>query len=352
MARPGRRSGRGCSEICGVLFVLGFIQRIRRHQLYLLIGLACAAIVGGGLAFAATQGVSVGTGMYWAVVTASTVGYGDVTPHNPAGRVIAVAVILTAIPLFAGVFATVTATVTSLRMRNILLGLERRVPDQAFVAIYGNHTIVPSVARELIRGGVRVLVVAQDIDQDAFPEGSHIVSGDPTSEDVIRKSKPERALRALVAMEDEGDALVTTVLLRHVAPDLAVTAVVHSAHVAHALEDLGVDQAVSAEELVGHVVAMSMEAPHAADLMRNMVSDRYQLNEIDLPAELAGLTLSAARGQRDELILAVVQGDNVMMGVNNDPALAAGDRLLVLLPSGSRRARREARSTDGQMRAR
>jgi Trk K+ transport system NAD-binding subunit len=249
-----------------------------------------------------------------------------------------VLVILTAIPLFAGVFATVTATVTSLRLKSILLGLERRVPDQAFVAIYGNHPIVPSVARELLGNGVRVLVVADDIDQDAFPEGTHIVSGDPTSEDVIRRSKPERALRALVAMDDEGDTLVTTVILRHVVPKLTVTAVVHSAHVAHALEDLGVDQAVSAEELVGHVVAMGLEAPHAAELMRNLVdSNRYQLREIDLPAELAGLTMTAARGSHQNLILAVVHEDNVMMGVNNDPTLASGDRLLVLYPSSQPR---------------
>jgi voltage-gated potassium channel len=256
--------------------------------------------------------------------------------------VIAVAVMLTAIPLFAGVFATVTATVTSLRMKSILLGLERRVPDQAFVAIYGNHAIVPSVARELLGGGLRVLVVADDIDQDAFPEGTHIVSGDPTSEDVIRRSSPGRALRALVAMTDEGDALVTTVLLRHVAPDLAVTAVVHSAHVARALEDLGVDEALSAEELVGHLVAKSLEAPHAAQLMRNLVdSNRYLLTEIDLPPELVGLALSAARGRRPELVLAVVHDGRLMMGVNNDPTLADGDRLLVLRPSSRRKAERQ-----------
>jgi voltage-gated potassium channel len=276
------------------------------------------------------------------VTTASTVGYGDVTPKNSAGKVIAVAVMLTAIPLFAGVFATVTATVTSLRMKSILLGLERRVPDQAFVAIYGNHAIVPSVARELLGGGLRVLVVADDIDQDSFPEGTHIVSGDPTSEDVIRRSSPARALRALVAMTDEGDALVTTVLLRHVAPDLAVTAVVHSAHVARALEDLGVEEALSAEELVGHLVAKSLEAPHAAQLMRNLVdSNRYLLTEIDLPPEQVGLALSAARGRRPELVLAVVHDGRLMMGVNNDPTLADGDRLLVLRPSSRRKAERQ-----------
>jgi voltage-gated potassium channel len=322
-----------------VLFVLSLLQRVRRHQIYVLLGLAGTAIVGGGVAFAIVERVSLGSGLYWAVTTASTVGYGDVTPHDTNGRVIAAVEMLTAIPLFAGVFATVTASVTSLQLKSILFGLERRVPDQTFIAIYGDHTIVPSVVRELLSGGFRVLVVAENVDRDALPEGTHVVSGDPTSEDVIRRSAPERAQRALVAMTDEGDALVTTVLLRHVAPALEITAVVHSAHVAHALEDLGVDQALSAEELVGHVVAMSLESPHAADLMRNMVdSDRYRLREIDVVPELVGLTMNAARKGHVNLILAVVHEGEVMMGVNNDPTLAAGDRLIVLYPSTKSRA--------------
>jgi voltage-gated potassium channel len=320
-----------------MLFVLTFLQGVRRHQVYVLLGLAGGAVVGGGVAFALTEHVGVGTGLYWAVVTATTVGYGDVTPHNSPGRVIAVVEMFTAIPLFAGVFATVTATLTSLRLRTILLGLEHRVlPDQAYVAIYGNHAIVPSVARELLAGGLRVLVVADEADQDEFPKGVHLVSGDPTSEDVVSRSLQGRALRALVAMAAEGDALVTTVLLRHLAPDLAITVVAQSAHVARALEDLGVNQALSAEELLGHLIAKSMEAPHAAALMRNMVdSDRYQLSEIDIPANLAGQRLSRARSSREDLVLAVVHGDEVMMGVNNDPTLELGDQLIVLRPSSA-----------------
>jgi voltage-gated potassium channel len=333
-----------------MLFLLGVIQRFSRHQMYILLGLAFGAIIGGGMAYAVVEHVSVDTGLYWAVTTASTVGYGDVTPHDSPGRLIAVIEMLTAIPLFAGVFATVTATVTSLRLKTILLGLERRVPDEAFVAIYGNHAIVPSVARELLASGQRVLVVADDVDQDELPEGTHIVSGDPTSEDVVRRSTPGKALRALVAMTDEGDALVTVVLLRHLAPDLAVTAVVHSAHVARALEDLGVGQALSAEELVGHLVAKSLEAPHAATVMRNMVdSDRYCLNEVDVPTDLEGVSISAARSRYPDLILAVVHGKEVMMGVNNDPLLTHGDQLLVLSPAAPNRkdARKGAHKAAG-----
>lgn len=66
---------------------------------------AVAGIAGGGVAFAASQHVSVWTGWYWALVTASTVGYGDIVPRDTAARWTAVAVILTAIPLLANAYS-------------------------------------------------------------------------------------------------------------------------------------------------------------------------------------------------------------------------------------------------------
>jgi len=48
-------------------------------------------------------------GVWWAVVTASTVGYGDIAPSTPAGRLIAIVLMLAGI----GMISTFSATITS-----------------------------------------------------------------------------------------------------------------------------------------------------------------------------------------------------------------------------------------------
>lgn len=73
--------------------------------------------LGLGWAFAVAEHLPVTTGLYWAVTTATTVGFGDVTPHNPIGRVIAVAVALTVVPLFAATFSLFTSALTTTHVR-------------------------------------------------------------------------------------------------------------------------------------------------------------------------------------------------------------------------------------------
>ena len=49
-------------------------------------------------------------GMWWALQTVTTVGYGDVTPKNPSGRIIAAFVMLQGIAFLAIITAAITST--------------------------------------------------------------------------------------------------------------------------------------------------------------------------------------------------------------------------------------------------
>ena len=53
---------------------------------------------------------NVGIGMWWALQTVTTVGYGDVTPTHVAGRLVAAAVMLQGIAFIAIITAVITST--------------------------------------------------------------------------------------------------------------------------------------------------------------------------------------------------------------------------------------------------
>lgn len=63
-------------------------------------------------------------GIYWALITASTVGYGDKVPKNWPGRVVTGAIILVCLPLFGYFIAQLSADITMHSLRSNISGPE------------------------------------------------------------------------------------------------------------------------------------------------------------------------------------------------------------------------------------
>jgi voltage-gated potassium channel len=84
-----------------------------RRSLEIIIATTLAVTVAGGVTIRLLDHKdfnSIGEGMWWAVQTVTTVGYGDVVPHNAGGRIIATVVMLTGIAFISLITASVTAT--------------------------------------------------------------------------------------------------------------------------------------------------------------------------------------------------------------------------------------------------
>ncbi len=310
-------------------FLARVIGRQHRKSIAALLAGALGCVLGGGALFAWSQGLPFSTGLYWAITTATTVGYGDVTPKNGAGRVIASAVMLTTIPLLAAVFALLTGGVVVTGVRRAL-AMRVGFPASPYRLVIGMNPRVHAVLEQLVAAGVSV-VLAADVDAAVLPPGVHLVKGDPTQPHVLAAAKPQGAEQALITGNSDGDVLVSAVHLRRLAPDLGVVALVGSVEVRDALRDLGVRQTISADQLIAGTLAKSLEAPHAGDMLAQLVeSNTHRLAEV--PAEASacvGKPLSAVRDEREGLVLGLVHEGRFSLGLSEDPTVQPGDYLLV-----------------------
>ena len=79
-----------------------------RRMLWLLAAVACL-VVGLGALYGVVDGCGIPDGMYFAVVTVSTVGYGDIIPRGWPDHLVALMIMVLIIPLWSSVFSLLTS---------------------------------------------------------------------------------------------------------------------------------------------------------------------------------------------------------------------------------------------------
>jgi voltage-gated potassium channel len=74
---------------------------------------------------------TIGLSYWWAVVTVTTVGYGDIVPESPAGRIVATLLMLTGLGLIPTLTSLVVATLVGKRTREQQEQLDRQAKEHA-----------------------------------------------------------------------------------------------------------------------------------------------------------------------------------------------------------------------------
>ena len=90
-----------------------------QFRLRIFIMLFLANMLVGTFGFMLTEGISLGNAIYFSIVTITTVGYGDIHPATAAGKILAIALIITGVGTFLGVVANVTEILMEKREKKV-----------------------------------------------------------------------------------------------------------------------------------------------------------------------------------------------------------------------------------------
>ncbi|MCL4495245.1 MAG: ion channel [Firmicutes bacterium] len=307
--------------------ILNVWHRVSRHQILILTILVFVIMfVAAGL-FALTQHVSFFTGIYWAVTTVTTVGYGDVTPHNAAGRVIAMGTMLTAIPLAGVAFGGWTASLVSIHLRKVW-GLAMNKMHRHLV-ILGYSPILVHILPDLSARHTELVLIAPG-DINALPTDFPHINGDPTHPHVLAQAHLPEAKQIVVLGETDGAVLMTAIEAHRIAPETPIFSITHSRRAAQTLKDLGLMHSVASQDLLGHTLATSLETPHAADFfVALLTSTRAVLREMPAPDDVLHHPLTDYVPPGPATVLAVIRQNRVILPTDN-PVIEPSDTLLLL----------------------
>ncbi len=172
---------------------------------------------------------------YWwyFVVTAATVGYGDLFPTSVAGRVVGVYVIVGGIVTLTLLFTQLSDYLTTVRGRRMRGVAALDLQDHVVLLGYTPGRTERIVSELTAEGRLAIALCAgDDVPENPMPEQAAVqfVRGDLTTADVMSRACVHRARTAVIDGQDDNETLAIAVAVDHANPDV---------HMVAALRDLG-----------------------------------------------------------------------------------------------------------------
>lgn len=314
------------------------IRRIVRRVIYALLVLSAAVLVvyldRDGYRDAQENEMSLLDCIYYATVSLSTTGYGDITPLTPSARLVNVLVITPMRIAFLIVLIGTTVETLTTQSRQALKIQRWRstVRNHTIVVGYGTkgRTAVQAMVGDEVAPGDIVVVDENPAALDrARAAGLVTVVGDATKSEVLRLAGAQHAKSIVVATDKDATAVLVTLTAREVAPKAKIVASAREAENQHLLRQSGADSTVVSSETAGRLLGIATQTPSVVEMVEDLLTPDagFAISEREVEVkELGGSPRHLA-----DIVLGVVRdGQLLRVDAPEVDALAAGDRLLYI----------------------
>ena len=249
-----------------------------------------AAILGligmGTLGFHFIEGWSWLDSFYTTVITLGTVGYGDFTPKDPAGKLFVVGMVVVGLMVISYAAVELTAFVVEGHLNRML---RIRKVDNMIKKVSGHYIVCGAgktgrhIISELVKNKVPFVVIDRDVDKMDDPEvhkHPHI-TGDATDDAILERAGIKKAKALAATLETDEANLFLMLTAKNLNPKLRiVTKVVNDAAKLKLLR-AGADAVVAPNFIGGLRMASEMLRPNVVSFLDIMLrqSAGYRFEE-------------------------------------------------------------------------
>lgn len=196
------------------------------------------------------------TALYYAMVTMSTVGYGDIIPAAPESRLFTISVIVLGVAVFATSLTAVIAPLVSQSLKGIIdrkgTGMRR---ENHFVVI-GNTPLAVNTWRELAKRGRPVTRILYEAPVESQTKDVDVVVGDPSMTEVLREAGADRAEAVLAMTADDSENAFLVLAVKELAGNARTVAAVNDAHHLSRIKLVQPDVVIAPQVMGGELTAM------------------------------------------------------------------------------------------------
>ncbi len=246
-----------------------------------------------------------GNPFWWAIVTMTTVGYGDYTPATITGRLFAVVVMFAGISLTALLTATISSIFVARKIREDK-GLEKIDLSEHIILCGWNKTgeqIVDSI-QNLAGSKHHQLVLINDLGEDEINHLKsrynkitlYFVAGDFTSETILDRANLKEADTVMiipnqtnedVSSNPDEKTIFATLTIKAMSPNIRVVAYLNNRENLTHIKRANVDEVVLSDDFGAFMVAahvMDPGIPQAVNTLLDSKSSSH-FKRVDIPSK-------------------------------------------------------------------
>ena len=246
-----------------------------------------------------------GNPFWWAIVTMTTVGYGDYTPATITGRLFAVVVMFAGISLTALLTATISSIFVARKIREDK-GLEKLDLSEHIILCGWNKTgeqIVDSI-QNLAGSKHHQLVLINDLGEDEINRLKsrynkitlYFVAGDFTSETILDRANLKEAGTVMiipnqtnedVSSNPDEKTIFATLTIKAMSPNIRVVAYLNNRENLTHIKRANVDEVVLSDDFGAFMVAahvMDPGIPQAVNTLLDSKSSSH-FKRVDIPSK-------------------------------------------------------------------
>ncbi|MEH0471516.1 potassium channel family protein [Streptomyces sp. B21-097] len=271
---------------------------------------------------------------YYATVTLSTTGYGDITPVSDTARLVNILVITPLRVLFLIILVGTTLEVLTERTRQ-QVRIHRwraRISGHIVVVGYGTkgrHAVETLVGQGIPKDRIVVVDAQRKASLVAGDNGLVSVTGDATRSETLVKAEVQNASRVIVSPQLDETAALVTLTARQLNRRATIAVAAREDENVPLLKQSGADTVITSSSSAGRLLGVSMVSPTVARTLEDLMTIGSGLDLVERPITKA----EAGKDPRAcaDLVVAVVRGKEMLD--YTDPRLThlqQGDRVIAV----------------------
>ncbi|TFZ63123.1 potassium channel protein [Hymenobacter sp. UV11] len=324
------------------------LKQLNLSRLWLALGLLAFSFSVGVGGFMLLENYSFVDAFYMTVITASTVGFGEVHPLSSVGRIFVAFYILFNLLVVAYLVSVLTTYIFDGELRHLF----RMIRADQEIKSFRNHVIVCGFGRngykafdELRHSGTRAVVVEQNeamlraVNESGGPQ-IPAVYGDATTEVALRQAGIEHARALITTLPKDADNVFVALTARELNPHLTIIARASARSSVSKLISAGANSVVMPDEIGGSHMANLVIRPEVIrflDMISGLGPNKLRLEELsfgEMRPSMRGQSIREldVRSRTGATVIALRRGQGGELEVSPaaDYRPSAGDVLLVL----------------------